>query len=374
MCDAMRLHPLLFPRSLAIVGASPRNVEAVVTACGGDDPGLGRQPEPRRGRRAPVLPDRSPSSRRLPRRRCCSSTTSASRQAFEDASPPGVRAFVVPGRRRRGGQPSEADVIDRSRRGLVRSARLMIGPNCMGAVVPDGHTSMWIGRPPDDHRRRARRRPRQSGSIADAFISLGGRVGFRYVISSGAEAATDAADYLSSLRRGRGNARGRALPRDGARARAFVDGARRLRRGGEAGRVPQGRPLGGGRAGGALPHGRARRLGPGVLCRAPPPRRDRGRRLPRARRDARDPRSPPLAGGHAHRRRSPSRAGSARLLADQAEAAGVPFEPLSADAPRAAPGAEFPNYLDPGNPLDSWAVARREEIYPGSLELLASFG
>ena len=36
----------------------------------------------------------------------------------------------------------------------------------------------------------------QSGSIADAFLSLGGRIGLRCVVSSGGEAVTDAADYL----------------------------------------------------------------------------------------------------------------------------------------------------------------------------------
>src|SRR4029453_3271225 len=61
--------------------------------------------------------------------------------------------------------------------------------------------------------------------------------------------------------------------------------------------------------------------------------------------------------------------GECALLADQAEAAGIPFQPPP-------PGlaerlrAEFPNSLAPGNPLDAWAVADESVVYPRSLELL----
>ena len=86
-------------------------------------------------------------------------------------------------------------MIDRIAAKARAAGALMIGPNCMGAVVP-GHTSMWIGRPPETTAAGHVAVLAQSGSIADAFISLGGRIGLRYVISAGAEAATGAADYL----------------------------------------------------------------------------------------------------------------------------------------------------------------------------------
>src|SRR5439155_191553 len=65
--------------------------------------------------------------------------------------------------------------------------------------------------------------------------------------------------------------------------------------------------------------------------------------------------------------------GEAALLADAAEAAGIPFAPLQpalADALR----AEFPNYRSPDNPLDAWAVDAVEKVFPRSLELLARSG
>ena len=65
--------------------------------------------------------------------------------------------------------------------------------------------------------------------------------------------------------------------------------------------------------------------------------------------------------------------GECALLADHAEAAGIPFEPLSPSLASALSTA-FPNYLAPGNPLDAWGIADETEVYPRSLELLAESG
>jgi acetyltransferase len=65
--------------------------------------------------------------------------------------------------------------------------------------------------------------------------------------------------------------------------------------------------------------------------------------------------------------------GECALLADRAEAAGIPFEPLSEEL-AADLSAAFPNYLSPGNPLDAWGIADETDVYPRSLELLAASG
>jgi acetyltransferase len=65
--------------------------------------------------------------------------------------------------------------------------------------------------------------------------------------------------------------------------------------------------------------------------------------------------------------------GECALLADHAEAAGIPFQPLPASL-AAALSEAFPNYLAPGNPLDAWGIADETEVYPRSLELLAESG
>jgi acetyltransferase len=65
--------------------------------------------------------------------------------------------------------------------------------------------------------------------------------------------------------------------------------------------------------------------------------------------------------------------GECALLADQAESAGIPFEPLPEHLAERLQ-REFPNYLAPGNPLDAWAVADERLVYPRSLELMAESG
>ena len=62
----------------------------------------------------------------------------------------------------------------------------MLGPNCMGVFAPGGPAA-WNGRPQDTTTPGGVAVLCQSGSIADAFLSLGGRIGIRCVISSGAE-------------------------------------------------------------------------------------------------------------------------------------------------------------------------------------------
>jgi acyl-CoA synthetase (NDP forming) len=65
--------------------------------------------------------------------------------------------------------------------------------------------------------------------------------------------------------------------------------------------------------------------------------------------------------------------GECALLADHGELAGIPFAPLpGALADQLA--AEFPNYGQPQNPLDAWAVDEPERVFPRSLELMARSG
>ena len=65
----------------------------------------------------------------------------------------------------------------------------------MGMFVPGGPAA-WIGDAPETTAPGHVAVLCQSGSIADAFLSLGGRIGLRCVVSSGGEAVTDAADFL----------------------------------------------------------------------------------------------------------------------------------------------------------------------------------
>lgn len=363
------VRPLLFPRSVAIVGASPRNVEAVETTLRSRVTAWAVNPnrDEVAGLRCHASVGDLPETPELAFLLVSHERVEA---ALEEAAAAGVRAFVVPGVGAEAGEAARP-VQERLAARARELGASLLGPNCMGTYAPDGPAA-WIGRPPETTAPGHVACLCQSGSIADAFLSLGGRVGFRCVVSSGAEAVTDAADFLDFFA-------------DDERTRAvglFLETVRRpqafaaaLGRCAEAGKpvvcLKVGRSAAAARA--ALTHtgalvgsGRAfsallRRYAAievedfhelvetlEILGR---------RRWPRGTRIGAISES----------------GGECALLADHAEGAGIPFAPLP-DELAAHLRSEFPNFLAPGNPLDAWAIADETHVYPRSLELMASSG
>jgi acyl-CoA synthetase (NDP forming) len=360
---------LLFPESLAVIGASPRNVAAVETVVASGVRAWGVNPNREEVAGLPCYP----SVAELPEvPECAFLMINHERveRAFEEAAAVGVRAFVVPGV----GAEAGAEAAPTTERLAKRARELgvaLLGPNCMGVVVPGGPAA-WNGRPPVTTAAGHVAVLCQSGSIADAFLSLGGRIGLRCVVSSGAEAGTDAADFLAFFAEDDETRAVGLFLETVRRPDAFVEA---LRRCAETGKpvvcLKVGRSEAAARA--ALTHtgalvGSERALS-AVL------RRNAGievedfhelvetleilgrRRWPGGKR---------IAG-------ISESGGECALLADHAEASGIPFEPLS-PALAAALTAAFPNYLAPGNPLDAWGIADETEVYPRSLELLAESG
>jgi len=208
--------------------------------------------------------------------------------------------------------------------------------------------------------------------VADAFLSLGGRIGIRCVVSSGAEAVTDAADVLRFFADDPETAAVGLFLETVRRPDAFVDA---LRRCAEADKpvacLKVGRSEAAARA--ALSHTGALvgsdRAFSAVLRRNAAIQVDDFHTLVE---------TLEILG----RRRRPRGArvgaisesgGECALLADHAEAAGIPFAPLDDGTGKALRDA-FPNYQAPGNPLDAWGIADESEVYPRSLELLAASG
>lgn len=360
---------LLAPRSLVVVGASPRNVAAVETVVASGVTAWGVNPN-----RDEVVGLRCyPSIAELPEVPECAFLMVNHKRvedAFEEALVAGVRAFVVPGVGAEAGaeaKPTTERLAARAR----EAGAAMLGPNCMGFFVPGGPAA-WNGRPQDTTAPGHVAVLCQSGSIADAFLSLGGRIGLRCVVSSGAEAVVDAADFLAFFAEDPATRAVGLFLETVRRPEAFVDA---LRTCAEAGKpvvcLKVGRSEAAARA--ALSHTGALvgsdRAFSAVL------RRYSGvevgdfhelvetleilgrRRWPRGAR----------IGGISES------GGECALLADRAAAAGLPFEPLSQELSAALTRA-FPNYLAPGNPLDAWGIAVETEVYPRSLELLARSG
>jgi acetate---CoA ligase (ADP-forming) len=369
MADHNRVRPLLFPGSVAVVGASPRHARVVEALVRSGRPAWGVHPT-----REEVLGlECFPSVAALPEVPDLAALLVGHEhveQAFEDALAAGARAFFLPGLGNEAG-PAGPEVAVRIAERARGEDVVLIGPNCMGVAAPGG-LSLWIGTVPDTFRPGRVSVVSQSGSIAEALLGIGPRVGFRCVVSSGGEAVTDAADFLGFLAEDEGTG---AVGLFLETVRRPAEFASALERCAEAGKpvvcLKVGRSQAAARA--ALAHTGAvvgsdrafsallRRHGAvevddftalvetlEVLGRS---RRPRGKRIAAISESG----------------------GEGALLADQAEAAGMPFEPLPQSV-AAELTARFPNYVSPGNPLDAWAIDEAEVVFPGSLEILARSG
>jgi acetyltransferase len=360
---------LVFPRSLAVVGASPRNVGPVETVVrsgvtawgvnpGRDDvaglrcyPSIAELPEVPESAFLLVNHDRVEA-------------------AFEEAAAKGVRAFVVPGVGAEAGAAARP-IIERLAARARELGAVMVGPNCMGVVVPDGPKA-WLGHAPETTAPGHVAVLCQSGSVSDAFVSLGGRIGLRCVISSGVEAVTDTADFLHFFAEDEGTRAVGLFLETVRRPDAFREALASCAEAGKpvvclkVGRSEAAARVALSHTGALVGSGRAFSA---VLRRYSAIEVDDFHELIETleilgrRRWPRGPRMGAIS----------ESGGDCALLADQAEAAGVPFVPLP-DGLREKLRAEFPNYLAPDNPLDAWAVADEAQVFPRSLELMAESG
>jgi acyl-CoA synthetase (NDP forming) len=115
-------------------------------------------------------------------------------QAAADA---GIPAVIIPG----GGvveggaaaAAMQAEVADIARRhGLA-----LVGPNCMGVIDLTVNSATYIGDVSPYLPRGGVAGIAQSGSVTDAFVQSGSRVGFSRIISCGSEVILDVCDYLA---------------------------------------------------------------------------------------------------------------------------------------------------------------------------------
>ena len=364
MVDHNRVRPLLFPRSVAVVGASPRHGRIVEEVVRSGIPAWGVHPTRDEALGLPCFPNVAdvPDEPELAALLVGHTRAEA---AFEDVLAAGMRAFVIPGlgaeagaegrgrRAHRGAREPRTRSSARTAWASRRRAGSRSGSEpCRPEAFVPGHVACVA----------------HSGSIAEAFLATGPRVGFRTVVSAGGELSRDVADFVAFLADDDGTARSACSSR--LRRPAEFAAALALRRGGQAGRVPQGGALAGRGAGGARPLGRGGRVGARLLGAAAPSRRARGERLPRVPRDARGARPAALAARAPHRGVSES-GGECGLLADQGEEAGIPFEPFGDEVARRS--QRVPELHAPENPLDCWAIDDGGWSFPG-LALLRDTG
>jgi acetate---CoA ligase (ADP-forming) len=368
------LGPLLFPDSVAVVGASDRTPEAAADleqVLRGGVPTWFVNPN-----RPHVLGRECfPSLTALPETPECAFLLVGHTRveaAFEDVIAAGVRAVVLPGL----GAEAGAAGREVAARIAVRAAEhdiAVAGPNCMGVATPGG-VSLWLGTVagPEAFVPGHVACVAHSGSIAEAFLAAGPRVGFRTVISAGSELSRDLADFVAYLAADEGTkAIGlfvETVRRPGAFAAALALAA-------EAGKpvvcLKIGRSQAAARA--ALAHsgavvGSARAFSALLRHHDALEVTDFHELLETLEVLGRKrwPRGLRIAGVS-------ESGGECGLLADHGEQVGIPFAPFDA-ALKARLIDAFPNYTLPENPLDCWAIDEAARVYPGSLALLRESG
>jgi acetyltransferase len=195
------LQPLFAPRSIAVVGASLRggiartvrdNLLAMAspTRCHFVNP------------RYDELLDQPcyPSIEALPERPDTVLVALSPLRAaavVEEAALAGVPAVIVPG----GGVVEGGEVAARMQRDVreiaIRHGTALLGPNCMGMVDLTTNAATYIGDVNPWLPRGGVAGIAQSGSVTDAFIHSGSRIGFSRIIGCGSEVVLDACDFLA---------------------------------------------------------------------------------------------------------------------------------------------------------------------------------
>ena len=116
--------------------------------------------------------------------------------AVEEAARAGARSVIVPGGGIvEGGEPARVMQVEVAR--VAREHGLaLLGPNCMGFIDFTTSTAIYIGDVNPWQPRGVVAGIAQSGSVTDAFVHAGTRIGFSRIVSCGAEVMLDVCDYL----------------------------------------------------------------------------------------------------------------------------------------------------------------------------------
>jgi acyl-CoA synthetase (NDP forming) len=195
------LRPLFAPRSIAVVGASARGgiartvrdnlvVMGSETRCHFINPRydelLGQPCYPS----LDALPE-------LPDTVLVALNPLRAAAVVEEAALAGVPAVIVPG----GGVVEGGEAAARMQREVreiaIRHGTALLGPNCMGVFDLTTNAATYIGDINPWLPRGGVAGIAQSGSVTDAFIQSGSRIGFSRIIGCGSEVVLDTCDFLA---------------------------------------------------------------------------------------------------------------------------------------------------------------------------------
>ncbi|HUQ77452.1 MAG TPA: CoA-binding protein, partial [Patescibacteria group bacterium] len=114
-----------------------------------------------------------------------------------DAAAAGVPAVIVPGGGVVEGGESAAQMQREVQALAVQHGIALLGPNCMGLVDLTTNSATYIGDVNPWLPRGGVAGIAQSGSVTDAFIHSGNRIGFSRIVGCGSEVVLDVCDFLA---------------------------------------------------------------------------------------------------------------------------------------------------------------------------------
>ena len=119
-------------------------------------------------------------------------------EIVRDAATAGVPAVIIPGGGVVEGGEAAATMQAEVAAIALESGIALLGPNCMGLLDLTAPSATYIDDLPAGLRRGGTVAIAQSGSVTDAFIHAGTRIGWSRIISCGAEVVLDTCDYLAA--------------------------------------------------------------------------------------------------------------------------------------------------------------------------------
>jgi acyl-CoA synthetase (NDP forming) len=195
------LHALFAPRSVAVVGASPRSdiaqtVRDNLLAMGSSTTCYFVNPKYREAWGSPCYPDLA-SLPEPPDSVLVALNPLRAAGITEEAARVGARSVLIPGGGVLEGGPAAARMQREVREIALRHGLAVLGPNCMGMIDRVSNSAVYIGDINPWAPRGHVAGIAQSGSVTDAFIHFGTRIGFSRIIGAGSEVVLDICDYLA---------------------------------------------------------------------------------------------------------------------------------------------------------------------------------
>ncbi len=195
------LRPLFAPRSIAVVGATPRSdlactIRDNLAVLGSRTPCHFVNPRYTEAWGQPCFPDVA-ALPEPPDLVIIGTNPLRAAALTEQAALAGARAVIIPGGGVVEGGAAAAQMQADVREIALRHGLALLGPNCMGAVDFTTNSAAYIGDLNPWLPRGGVAGIAQSGSVTDAFIHSGTRIGFSRIVGTGAEVVLDVCDFLA---------------------------------------------------------------------------------------------------------------------------------------------------------------------------------